>query len=136
MRLVAILFVLVSSVAVAQPYFQPSTATELFDLRSRCAALGDKFIDELWVGEHAKSLTSHYDPNTNHCYGDVITRSTDDSFVNRSLFDLQTGEVLAFAKIEHGEKVGMVFGRLSDMKGDLGFTDASEYIDKMMHEER
>jgi len=31
------------------------------------------------------------------------------SYMNRSLFDAQTEEILAFAKIEKGKRVGMVF---------------------------
>jgi hypothetical protein len=126
------------SAAYAQPYFRPPTATELFNLRSRCAALGEKFLDELVIGSAlTKSATSRYDPRTNHCYGDVVTQSiADNSYFNRSLFDLQTSELLAFAKEEKGKKVGMVFGRMSDMRNDLGFSDANEFIDKMMREDR
>jgi hypothetical protein len=119
-------------------YAQTPSATEVFNLRSRCAELGQKFVDDLVVGSAlTKSLTSRYDSRTNHCYGDVITESIGTfSYHNRSLFDLQTGEILAFAKMERGNKVGMVFGRLSKMDNDLGFTDANEYIDKMMKEDR
>jgi hypothetical protein len=126
-----------STLAYAQPTFQPPTATELFNLRSRCAELGKKFLDELAVGpETSKSLTSRYDPRTNHCYGDVVTRSQDGSLFIRGLYDLQTGEGLAFAKIQKSEKVGMVSDRLSDMRNDLGFSDANEYINKIMQEDR
>jgi hypothetical protein len=124
-----------SVAAQAQPYFQPPTATELFNLRSQCAALGNKFLDDLFAA--SKSVTSHYDPRTNHCYGDVVTQSPAvPSYSNRSLFDLQTGELLAFAKTEKGKKVGMVFSRLSDMRDDVGFSDANEYIDKIVQEDR
>src|SRR5437867_1255485 len=97
------------SAAYAQPYFQPPTATELFNLRSRCAALGEKFLEQLSVGSGlTQYATSRYDPRTNHCYGDVVTQSTaDGSYSNRSLYDLQTGEVLAFATIRKGERAGM-----------------------------
>ena len=126
------------SAAYAQPYFQPPTATELFNLRSRCAALGDKFLEELFVGSAiTKSITSRYDPRTNHCYGDLVARTVaDGSYFNRGLYDLQTGELLAFAQIEKGKKVGMVFNRVSNYRDDTGFSDSNEYIDKIMQEDR
>jgi hypothetical protein len=139
MRAALLVFLVWFPTASAQPAFRPPTATEVFNLRSRCAALGQKFLDELLVGSAiSKTLTSHYDPRSNHCYGDVLTENIrrDVSYHNRSLFDLQTCEILAFAKIEKGLKVGMVFGRLSNMKDDFGFTDANEYIDQMTKEER
>lgn len=68
--------------------------------------------------------------------GDVVTRSQDGSLFIRGLYDLQTGEGLAFAKIQKSEKVGMVSDRLSDMRNDLGFSDANEYINKIMQEDR
>ena len=56
--------------------FQPPTATELFNLRSRCAKLGNKFLDDLVVFRPlTKSITSRYDPRMNHCYGDVVTQN-------------------------------------------------------------
>jgi len=125
------------STAYAQPSFQPPTATELFNLRSRCAALGDKFLEDLIVGSAiTKSITSRYDPRTNHCYGDVVTRNVDASYYLRNLYDLQTAELLAFAKTEKGKKVGMIFNRVSNYRDDTGFSDANEYIDKIMQEDR
>ena len=138
MRPVIGFFLLCWSVAAhaQQPYFQPPTATELFDLRSRCAALGDKFLDDLLVGPHIrKSITSHYDPRTNHCYGDLVTQNiVGHSYSNRSLYDLQTGDLLAFAKTEMGKQAGIVFGR--HPADDTDFGDANEYIDKVMQEDR
>lgn len=138
MRPVIGFFLLFWSVAAhaQQPYFQPPTATELFNLRSRCAELGNKFLDDLVVFRPlTKSITSRYDPRTNHCYGDVVTQNPHSSYHNRTLLDLQTGEPLAYAKTEKSKKVGMVSGRLTDMRDDLGFSDANEYIDKLMQED-
>ena len=83
MRLVIGFFLLCWSVAAhaQQPYFQPPTATELFNLRSRCAELGNKFLDDLVVFRPlTKSITSRYDPRTNHCYGDVVTQNPHSSY--------------------------------------------------------
>jgi hypothetical protein len=141
-RITALAFLIVGTVgAFAQPAFQPRTATELFNLRSRCAALGEKMLEETAVGSAlTKSETTHFDARTNHCYVDYFVHDIENGRVaryqNRSLFDGQTGEILAFAKIEKGERVGMIFGRISDMRNDLGFSDANEYIDRMMKEDR
>ena len=138
MRPVIGFFLLCWSVAAyaQQPYFQPPTATKLFNLRSRCAALGDKFLDDLLVGPHIrKSITSHYSPRTNHCYGDLVTQNiVGHSYSNRSLYDLQTGDLLAFAKTENGKQAGIIFGRPPG--DDTGFSDANEYIDRLMQEDR
>jgi len=125
-----------------QPYFKPPTATELFNLRSRCAALGNKFLDDdPLVGRSSltKTIISHYDPRTNHCYGDEVTQNVanPDSYFNRFLFDLQTGEMLAFARRTAKEKQnGIVVGGPLDMRDDHGFSAANEYIDKLMQEDR
>lgn len=99
--------------------------------------MGDKFLEDLIVGSAiTKSITSRYDPRTNHCYGDVVTRNVDTSYFLRNLYDLQTAELLAFAKTEKGKKVGMIFNRVSNYRDDSGFADANEYIDKAMQEDR
>ena len=94
MRPVIGFFLLCWSVAAhaQQPYFQPPTATELFNLRSRCAELGNKFLDDHFASQPlTQSITSHYDPRTNHCYGDVVMRNVEDfSYFIRTLYDLQT----------------------------------------------
>jgi hypothetical protein len=142
MRPVIGFFLLCCSVTAhaQQPYFQPPTATELFDLRSRCAALGDKYLDDHPASRPlTKSITSRYDPRTNHCYGDVSTLNLTEpqlSNYNRMLFDLQTGVPLAHASIEKGKREGKVFGRPTDKRDDHGFSDANEYIDKLMQEDR
>jgi hypothetical protein len=139
MRPVIGFFLLYWSVAAhaQQPYFQPPTATELFNLRSRCSELGNKFLDDFFVSRPlTKSITSHCDPRTNHCYGEVVTENPNSSYHIRTLFDLQTEEGLAFAKTEKGKREGRISSRLTDMRDDLGFSDANEYIDKLMQEDR
>ena len=125
-----------SAAAYAQPSFQPPTATELFNLRSRCAALGDKFLDGFFVTSGlTKSITSRYDPRTNHCYGElVIQNGSHEFYYDRTLYDLQTEELLASATINKGKKVGL--GGSGELRGDLGFSAASEYIDKIIKEDR
>jgi hypothetical protein len=126
---------------VAQPYFRPPTATELFNLRRWCAALGEKMNKEMMFGSALTGTqTSHYNPRTGHCYVDLVrqdngTDPRSGGYFHRTLYDGQTGALLAFAKIEKGKRVGMGFGRGSDMRDDFGFSDANENMDKLMKEE-
>src|SRR5436309_8099680 len=86
-----------TTTAVGQEYFQPPTATELFNLRSRCAAIGQKMMEDNAIGSAlTQSQTTHYSLGTNHCYVELYTTSIDGSdYVHRTLFDGQTGEMLA-----------------------------------------
>src|SRR5262245_53323213 len=101
------------TIASAQPTHQLPTATEVFNLRSRCAALAQKILEENTVGSAlSQSQISNYEPRTNRCYVEITTQAIDPSkldYNSQILFDGQTGEMLAFAKIGRGQKVGMVF---------------------------
>lgn len=47
----------------------PPTATEVFNLRSKCAELGDKILENNVVGNAlTQEVKSHYNPETNRCY--------------------------------------------------------------------
>lgn len=49
--------------------FRPPTAAEVFNLRSKCAELGQKILDGNLTGPAlTQSQVSHYDPETNRCY--------------------------------------------------------------------
>jgi hypothetical protein len=131
---------LASSAAYAQsnqPVFQSPTATELFDLRSRCAALGDKLLEEISeLPDRTKSLKSHYDPRTDHCYGELRVQIRN-WYYTRTLYDLQTKEILATATTGAGlHPWGTTSGQSSDEGSDHGFTSADKYIAKMMQEDR
>jgi hypothetical protein len=128
--------------ASAQPTNQLPTATEVFNLRSRCAALAEKFLEENAIGSALTQFQiSNYEPRTNRCYVEFTTQAIDPSkldYHNRTLFDGQTREILAFAKTEKGQKAGMVFDRQHQSTGltNAGWDDANAYIDKMMTADR
>ena len=99
----------------------------------------------------SQSQESHYDPKTNRCYVQLTVMSADmtkpQAYYNLNLYDGQTREALAFAKVEHGEKSGFVFvpqdtfdnwGRKSigTHHTDAGFTVAREFIDNAMKDDR
>jgi hypothetical protein len=125
-------------VSAQQRTFELPTATEVFNLRSKCAALGEKILeeDQSTSRSEMRSQRSHYDPQTNRCYVELITLSVNHDVADpyhRILFDGQTKDLLAFAQIEKGRRSGLVFGR---SPSDVGWDDANEYIDEMMKDDR
>jgi hypothetical protein len=75
--------------------------------------MGKQILEDNFVGSAlTKDQISHYDPRTNRCYVGVTVHKADLNrmdYINRTLYDGQTKEMLAFAKIEKDKKVGMVF---------------------------
>lgn len=106
---------LASGDAATPQYRQPS-ATELFDLQSKCTALGDKIMRENFIGVAlTQQQISHYNPKDNRCYVELEVSSADlttpqDKFISDNyLFDGQTGEMLADTTREGQKRGGMVF---------------------------
>ena len=62
---------LLLSVSVVGALAQP-TATEVLNLRSQCAALAGKMLEEQVIGAAlTQSQISRYDPRTNRCYVEI-----------------------------------------------------------------
>jgi hypothetical protein len=92
-----------------------STATELFDLRSRCAELGQKIMQNNNIGSAlTQDVVTRYDIPTNRCYAELDVHTADltkfDDYNSRSLFDGQTREMLAHVEHKKGQKTGYVKG--------------------------
>ena len=127
--------------SVAQSAFSPPTATEIFHLRSECAALGEKILDANVVGPAlSKSQISRYDPQTNRCYVELTVQTADTtkpiSYFSRSVYDGQTGEILAIAKIKNGAKWRMVYDQNYQTKiSNVGY-NARIYIYVIMADDR
>jgi hypothetical protein len=138
----AIMILLSACPLSAQPSHQLPTATEVFNLRSRCAALAETIREENHIGSKlSQSQISNYEPRTNRCYVELTVQTADASkfnYFNRSLYDGQTRELLAFAKIQGAQKAGMVFDKqhVTSSLNNAGFDDANAYIDKMMTADR
>lgn len=98
--------------------------------------MGNKLLEEFFASSAlTRSINSRYDPTTNHCYGELVTHNVSgEYYFSRDLVDLQTGELLASAKIEKGKKFGLLRG--VDLRDDPGFSDANEYINEIMQEDR
>jgi len=139
-----IVLALTGNLAVAaEQTHQLLTATEVFNLRSRCAALGDQILEDRGVGSAlSQSQVSYYNERTNRCYVEVTAQTANlnvpATYIARYLFDGQTKEMLAFSRIDKGKKVGMVYDRqhISKSLENAGWDDANAYIDKMMADDR
>ena len=143
---------LVSS-AHADPLVQRPTATEVFHLRSECAALADKLMhgfEELTAmvqlpptvrSPETYAVLSHYDPSTNRCYADLTSGYVTPPAVehtHRALYDAQTKDILASAFIDGDKRHGQVFeaGRKYISDADGSYDDANDYIDAKMADDR
>jgi hypothetical protein len=158
--LIAAMF-LICGVALAQT---PPTATEAFNLRIKCKELAEQKLDKLSfhplsvadgdsIGMSANTIaaingnapevidawqTSKYDPENNRCYVQIYKHT----FVREppfdrellDLYDAQTDSLLAFANIENGKKVGMVFNKKQRKTAskNRGWDDAVAYMDEML----
>ena len=138
--LLALASIAMAASATAQERgFQPPTATEVFNLRSRCVELADKMVQEFWNANNVSQWArSHYDPRTNRCYVEFNVEKKA-LYVSRSLFDGQTKDVIAFAEIyPNNKRSGKVYDRQhkpTSLDND-GWDDANKYIDEMMAEDR
>jgi hypothetical protein len=119
------------------------TATEVFHLRSECAQLGQKILHDSIVGVAlTKDQVSHYDAKTNRCYVEVTVQTADLTksmeYYAIYLYDGQTGEMLATARMEKGKKTGVVFG-VSPPDGhdpDGFWNQATDFINRKMEDDR
>ena len=125
------------------PPFRSPTATEVFNLRSKCAEFGEKIMKNTVIADGlTKDQVSHYEPKTNRCYVQLTVQSADpakeNEYFQQYLFDGQTGQELAVIRREKGIKSGDVFIDPSPLNGngDELYLDASSFINKMMEDDR
>ena len=89
------------------------------------------------------SHASNYDPKTNRCYIEIIKQwkygqhSEFEKYI-RQVYDAQTDKLLAYAYINQGQMVGIVYdpehARTAD--NNLGFDDTNAYMDEKMRTQR
>jgi len=121
----------------------PATASEVFHLRTECAHLGQKILEGNVIGVAlTQDQVSHYDPQTNRCYVQLTVQTADLSkptdYFSTYLYDGQTGEVLAYARVEHDKKSAIVFG-LPPPDGqdpDRFWNQATDFINQKMEDDR
>jgi hypothetical protein len=113
------------------------TATEVFHLRSECAALGRRILDRSLVGStDTQSQVSHYDPKSNRCYVQLTVNGHGQTF-NETIYllDGQTEEMLAALHHLGNDKSGLVYDRQHKNAGNPNaYDDTKAYIDTLMNE--
>ena len=97
----------------------------------------NKQIVQRMVNVTMSNHASNYDAKTNRCYIEIVKqwrygRQFEFKAYNRQVYDAQTDDLLSFAKIEKGNKVGLVFDPEHRRTADLGFDDANAYMDEKM----
>lgn len=127
------------------------TATEVFDLRSKCAALGEKILEDNKKAleddiDVTQDQVSHYNPETNHCYVKLVVLATDrktpreKNISHEYLYDGQTKEMLAYVYLDGNQRSGHVFSESlykfvhsTDMPS---YEETSDLINKFVAEDR
>ncbi|MGD0446255.1 MAG: hypothetical protein ABSA39_20160 [Edaphobacter sp.] len=131
---------------VVQTFRAPSAA-ELFDLESKCNALGNKAMENNLIGSAlTQSQLSHYNPADNRCYvllnvstadiGTPIEQFTSDYFLD----DGQTGDILATRYCKGHNCTALVYDEsLKNMVKNPSLPSEDEVrdlMDKFVHPDR
>jgi hypothetical protein len=108
-----------------------------------CAASGEQILAANVIGAAVyQEQFSHYSPRTGRCYVEmrvqIVASDEHADRVGRFLYDGQTKELLAFAQIKGGKKSGRVFdlNHRTTTFENSGWDDASEYVYRMMADDR
>ncbi len=127
--------------------FRPPSASETFELQSKCVALGVKVVEENTIGPAlTHDQVSHYNPKDNRCY--VLLRvSTADLSTplaeyidDNSLYDGQTRELLASRNCKarvcgallFDDSLKSIVSNPDEHNGD----EVRDVMDKFMHVDR
>jgi len=96
--------------------FRIPSASEAFELQSKCSQLGEKILQDNFIGSAlTQEQISYYNPLDNRCYVELNVHTADLSnpaaryIEHHSLFDGQTHEMLASAYVDGGKKSAFVF---------------------------
>jgi len=100
-------------VLASQSCTQKPTATEVFNLRSKCAELGDQLQRDTY---EATGGASHYDQPSNRCYVRLVIFENSKNSVYKAieLYDGQTHEKLASVQGTDGRDWGYLNIRLGN----------------------
>jgi hypothetical protein len=132
---------------VPAPTHQLPTATELFDLQSKCSELGRKILEGNTIGSAlTQDQVSHYNPNDNRCYVKLsvttadLTQPRENYIDDEYLIDGQTGELLASISMKGGKGGAQIYDsslRKMVKNLDLPSTDeVSDLMDKFVSTDR
>jgi hypothetical protein len=100
-------------------------------------------MQQRWANVSMYNHASNYDPKSNRCYIEIVKQwkygqHFEFEQYNRQVYDVQTDDLLSFAQINKGVKMGMVFDpeHRKTVDNNLGFDDANAYIDEKMRVRR
>src|SRR5215469_6572610 len=127
-------------------YSKLPTATEVFNLRTKCAQLADALDDHAYGSHWRRDVVSNYSVRKNRCYVDVTDQNETDHEFFRSLYDGQTRQQLGFTQIRavDGARVGQTYDDDGDTNvnveslrschpgGDCGFARVNEWMNERM----
>jgi hypothetical protein len=122
---------------VSQSCTQNPTATEVFNLRSKCAELGDRLQRDTYG---ATGATSHYDASLNRCYVRLVVFEYSKNSVYKAteLYDGQTHEKLASVQGTDGREWGYLNVKSGDCdpwsEKDHCIHAATSFMDNLMSE--
>jgi hypothetical protein len=132
-----------SKPVVDEPAFRKPTATEVFNLRSKCAEFGEKILSGSFIGSAlAHEQLSHYDPKSDRCYVELTVHMADltkyADYYARYLYDGQTGEMLAWSQSKKGVKTGFVHQSvdIGSSVAPVDFDAANTKIGALMADDR
>jgi hypothetical protein len=98
------------------PLFRTPSATELFDLQSKCTAMGEKVMEGNVIGNAlTQEQVSHYNPKDNRCYVKLdvhtanLTTPREDYMDSDYLYDGQSREMLAYISTRGDKRVGRIW---------------------------
>jgi hypothetical protein len=127
--------------------FRAPSAAELFELESKCSAMGQKVLENNWIGSAlTQSQLSHYNSADNRCYVLLNVHTQDlgtplDQFISDSfLDDGQTGDILATRYCKGNKCTANVLDEsLKGMVKDPlvpSETEVRDLMDKFVHTDR
>jgi hypothetical protein len=142
-----VLAALAAAIVARQGRAQTQPATELFHLRSECAALEKEIYHEKQRDYSANGLSyfTHYSQATNHCYVQIAIGpryrppAPTDRLALAILLDAQRHEMLAFAyggDVPYGDIGDYDFGNGRCPQGRAAYLKARAFIDEHMQEDR
>lgn len=125
------------------PAAQPRlSATEEFNLRGKCAALGDEMTATYGIVGDAliSDMVTHYNPETNRCYVEFTATknfafkypSTPENYRTVAVYDGQTKEMLVYADQEGDKSNGIIWTRQAVNDRYTSFEKAQAEIDLLM----
>ena len=122
--------------------FAEASAPEIFSLRKQCQVMAETMAESHVNGPYwFQTATSNYSIRSQHCYV-LLELATADTTVALSaykhrayLYDGHTNELLAWTKVEGGDKSGSVSDQYFDGPNS-GFEAASAYVKTRMNPER